>query len=328
VLQQPLLIAAVVVGFLLLKAAVLVFMAWAMPIPLAERPVFIVLLAQGGEFGFVVFQGASQAGAIDAASSSLLVAAVALSMLLTPLLLVACDRWLTPRLAARRDVPAPIVPDQGADEAAVIIAGFGRYGQIVGRLLNANGLSATVLDHDAEQVETVRRFGWPVHFGDATRLDLLRKAGADRARVIVVAIDDVEQSLTMVDMVRQHFPDAHIVARARNVTHYYGLRQRGVQHIEREVLDSALMSARTVLELLGMQRHTARNQAMRFRRHTIELIEEMAPHYGDEKRLIAMARQGRQQLEEMLASEREQAAEAARQRAAGWAAEQDDVPPR
>jgi glutathione-regulated potassium-efflux system ancillary protein KefC len=328
VLQQPLLIAAVVVGFLLLKAAVLVFMAWAMPIPLAERPVFIVLLAQGGEFGFVVFQGASQAGAIDAASSSLLVAAVALSMLLTPLLLVACDRWLTPRLAARRDVPAPIVPDQGADEAAVIIAGFGRYGQIVGRLLNANGLSATVLDHDAEQVETVRRFGWPVHFGDATRLDLLRKAGADRARVIVVAIDDVEQSLTMVDMVRQHFPDAHIVARARNVTHYYGLRQRGVQHIEREVLDSALMSARTVLELLGMQRHTARNQAMRFRRHTIELIEEMAPHYGDEKRLIAMARQGRQQLEEMWASEREQAAEAARQRAAGWAAEQDDVPPR
>jgi glutathione-regulated potassium-efflux system ancillary protein KefC len=149
---RPLVVAAVVAGFLLLKAAVLWAMArTAMPLPLDERPVFVVLLAQGGEFGFVVFQGAFGAGVIDAATSSLLVAAVALSMLLTPLLLVAADRWWARCL--KRQPPRLAEIDE-PQHAPVIIAGFGRYGQIVGRLLSANGMSATVLDHSAEQVET------------------------------------------------------------------------------------------------------------------------------------------------------------------------------
>ncbi len=161
-------------------------------------------------------------------AASLLVAAVALSMLLTPLLLVA-DRPLARRRAwrapARRAQPDEISEPQ---HAPIIIAGFGRYGQIVGRLLNANGLSATVLDHDADQVETVRRFGWPVFYGDATRLDLLRTAGAGEARVLVLAIDDVDQSVEVAELVREHFPQLQVVARARNVTHYYRLRELGV----------------------------------------------------------------------------------------------------
>ncbi len=239
VLARPGLVAAVVAGFLLLKALVLLGMARLLPVPLAERPVFVVLLAQGGEFGFVVFQAASPSGVIDAEAASLLVAAVALSMLLTPLLLVLVDRWLTPRLAragaAQR--PAEISEPQ---QAPIIIAGFGRYGQIVGRLLNANGLSATVLEHDADQVETVRRFGWPVFYGDATRLDLLRTAGAGKARVLVLAIDDIDQSVAVARLAREHFPQLQMVARARNVTHYYRLRELGVTLIERETLDSAL----------------------------------------------------------------------------------------
>jgi glutathione-regulated potassium-efflux system ancillary protein KefC len=321
VLAQPLRVAAIVLGFLLLKAVVLVAMARAMPIPLAERPLFVVLLAQGGEFGFVVFQAAAQAGVVDAGASSLGVAAIAISMLLTPLVLLGVDRWIAPALAARgarAGAPPPTL--EAPQTASVIIAGFGRYGQVVGRLLNANGFAATVLDHDAEQVATVRRFGWPVFYGDATRLDLLRMAGAAEARVIVVAIDDVEQSLALVDTVRQHFPRATLVARARNVSHYYGLRERGVALIERETFDSALMSARSVLELLGVERHAARTQAMRFRRHSIELIEQMAPHHADEQRLIAISKQGRAQLEAMWAREREEAAQAAARRAAGWQA--------
>ena len=315
VLQHPALAAGLVLAFLVVKAAVLVAMARAMPLPLAERPVFVVLLAQGGEFGFVVFQAAAQHDVIDAGTKSLLVAAVALSMLLTPLLLVATDRWIAPRLARQ---PAGRQLDEIAEEqhAPVVIAGFGRYGQIVGRMLLANGLSATVLEHNADQVETVRRFGWPVFYGDATRLDLLRTAGAAQAKVFVLAIDDVAQSQKVAALVREHFPQATIVARARNVSHYYRLRELGVTLIERETLDSALMSARSVLETLGWQPHAARNQALRFRRHSIELMERMAPHFNDEKQLIAISKQGRQQLEEMWAAERRDAE--SQRRAARW----------
>ena len=319
VLARPALVAGVVLGFLLLKAGVLWAMARSMPIPLVERPVFVVLLAQGGEFGFVVFQAALGGGVIGAEASSLLDAAVAISMLFTPLLLVATDRWLAPRLARRAapDGPAEIAEPQ---QAPIIICGFGRYGQIVGRLINANGLSATVLDHSAENVAGVRRFGWPAFYGDATRLDLLRVAGAAQARVIVVAIDDVEQSLAVVDLARQHFPQATLVARARNVTHWYGLQARGVQHIERETLDAALMSGRSVLELMGWQAHAARTQALRFRQHSIELLHQMAPHQGDEKKLIAVAQQGRRELEELWQRERAERTQRQVNRGEGFAA--------
>jgi glutathione-regulated potassium-efflux system ancillary protein KefC len=318
VLANPGWIALVVVGFLLLKAAVLVAMAWAMDIPMVERPVFVILLAQGGEFGFVVFQSAAQAGAIDARTSSLLVASVALSMLITPLLLVAANRWLIPMLQTHAAGPAmPEISEP--QQAPIIIAGFGRYGQIVGRMLNANGLSATVLEHNAEMVETVRRFGWKVFYGDATRLDLLRVAGAAQARVLVLAIDDIEQSLSVAALAREHFPQLQVVARARNVEHYNGLRKRGVKMIERETLDSSLMSARSVLELMGWERHAARTLALRFRAHTIDMIEQMAPHLQDEQKLISVVKKGRQQLEDQWARERAQTAETLRRiRSGGW----------
>ena len=318
VFDRPLLIAAVVVAFLAIKAGVLWAMARAMPIPKIERPVFIILLAQGGEFGFVVFQTASQAGVIPAQASSFLIAAVTISMALTPLLLVAADRWWIPGLAgqASRDGIEELKEPQSGP---VIIAGFGRYGQIVGRLLFANGVAPTVLDHDAEAIEALRKFGWRVHYGDATRLDLMRTAGADGARVIVVAIDDIEQSVECARMIRENFPDATVVARARNVQHYYELHELGVRLIERETLDSALMTARSALELLGWQPHQARNLALRFRRHNVAQLAAMAPHRKDEARLIAVAKQGRQQLEELFALERRQAAER-QARAGGWSA--------
>jgi glutathione-regulated potassium-efflux system ancillary protein KefC len=314
VLAQPVIIAAIVVGFLLLKAAVLWAMSRAMGVPRVERPVFIILLAQGGEFGFVVFQTAAGAGVIDAPTSSLLVAAVAISMLLTPLLLVGADKWWIPVLAGQSKRKIAEISEPQAEP--VIIAGFGRYGQIVGRMLYANGIQPTVLDVDAEQIEAMRRFGWRVFYGDATRLDLMRTAGADKARVIVLAIDDVEKSVEAATMIRQNFPNATIVARARNVQHLYELHELGVRQIERETLDSALMSARSVLEELGWERHQARNLALRFRRHNVAQVTKMAPHRKDEAKLIAAAKQGRQQLEEQFAQEREEALK--RQARVGW----------
>jgi len=317
VLAQPLRVAGIVLGFLLLKAAVLWVMGRGMAIPPAERPPFLVLLMQGGEFGFVVFQTAAGAGVIDSATASLLVASIAISMLLTPLVLLVSDRWWARRLATNPN-PNNLEELNEPQQAPVIIAGFGRYGQIVGRLLYANGISATVLEHDAEQVEAVRRFGWPVFYGDATRLDLLRTAGAEQARVFVLAIDDAEQSVAVAKLVREHFPQVTIVGRARNVTHYYELRNLGVELVERETLDSALMSGRSVLEQLGFPPHQARTLALRFRQHNVAQLEVMRPHFRDEAKLIAIAKQGRQQLEELFAQER--AAAKQRKARAGWSA--------
>ena len=322
VLAQPLLIAAIVLAFLAVKAAVLWWMGRAMPIPKPERPVFIILLAQGGEFGFVVFQTAAQAGVIDAPVSSLLVAAVAISMLLTPLLLVAADRWWIPLLAQGRR-KAAVEELNEPQHSSVIIAGFGRYGQIVGRLLYANGVAPTVLDHDAEAIEALRKFGWRVYYGDATRLDLLRTAGAASARILVIAVDDPDRSVEIAGMARQNFPQLTIVARARNVQHYYRLHELGVRLIERETFDSALMSARSALETLGWEPHQARNLALRFRRHNVEQLQAMAPHHADEAKLIAAAKQGRQQLEALFALEREQARE--RQARAGWSGAEESL---
>jgi glutathione-regulated potassium-efflux system ancillary protein KefC len=322
VAAHPWLVAGLVLAFLLVKVLLLTAMSVWMPIPLPERSVFVILLAQGGEFGFVVFQAASQAGAIEAQTSSLLVASVALSMLLTPLLLVLADRWWARRMAAMPG-RSNLAPISEAQDAPIIIAGFGRYGQIIGRLLFANGLKATVLEHDAEQVESLRRFGWRVFYGDATRLDLLRVAGAETAKVLVVAIDDMTQSLAVVDIARQHFPQLALVVRARNAQHWYELHRRGVTMIERETFDSALMSGRGVLEALGFQPHQARTLAMKFRRHNIDQLHVLAPHRGDQERLIALAKAGRQQLEEMFAQDRAIAAHTPG--GAGW--HPDDAEP-
>ena len=311
------LVLGLLAGFLVLKGAVLWALATAVKVPLAERPVLVLLLAQGGEFAFVVFQQAEAAQILSPRHSVLLVGTVALSMLVTPLLLVAVDRFVLPRFARLAQAASAGSAHALAEpqEAPVIIAGFGRYGQVVGRLLYANGLKATVLDHDAEQVELLRKFGFRVHYGDATRLDLLRLAGAAHAKVLVQAIDDVEQSLRLAEVVREHFPQVKLVARARNVQHYYALRDRGVDLIERETLDAALMSGRSVLTELGWHPHHARQMAQRFRRHLVEQVERMHPHHRDEEALVSMAKQGRQQLEELFAQEREALSS---QRERGW----------
>ena len=317
--QSPGLMAAILLGFLGLKLVVIYGLAALIKLPYQERPVFAVLLAQGGEFAFVVFQAAAGARVFSPETASLLIGAVALSMLLSPLLLVAVDKRVLPRYASGNKPRLAEISEP--QHAPVIIAGFGRYGQIVGRLLLAQGIAPTVLDHDADMIEAVRAFGLRVFYGDATRLDLLRTAGAASAKIVVVAVDDVEQSLTIVDLVKEHFPQLQIVARARDVTHWNALRDRGVMRVERELFESSLRSARGVLELLGYPPHEARRGAMRFRQHNLELFEQMYPHRKDRSRLIAVAKQGRLQLKEQIAQER---AQQEQRRPAGWQPESED----
>ena len=302
-LKSPSLIAAILFGFLGLKLVVIYSLARLMKLPFQERAVFTVLLAQGGEFAFVVFQAASGANVFSPETASLLIGAVALSMLLSPLLLILVDKVLLPRYANRNATLMPEISEQ--QEAPVIIAGFGRYGQIVGRMLLAQGMAPTVLDHDAEMIETMRTFGLRVFYGDATRLDLLRTAGAASAKILVVAVDDVAQCLKIVDLAQAHFPHLQIVARARDVTHWNALRAKGIMHVEREVFESSLRSARSVLELLGQSTHAARQTAMRFRLHNLALFEQLYPHHKDLAKVIAVVKQGRLQLQEQMAQERQ-----------------------
>jgi glutathione-regulated potassium-efflux system ancillary protein KefC len=224
-------------------------------------------------------------------------------MLLTPVLLVAMDRLVLPRFAKRNGAALPEIAEP--QNAPTIIAGFGRYGQIVARVLLAQGLPATVLDHDAEMIEAARKFGYRVFYGDATRLDLLRTAGAESAAILVVAVDDVEQSLKIVDTARAHFAHLHIVARARDVTHWNKLRDRGVVLVQRELFESSLRSARSVLELLGQEPFEARRATLRFRQHNLALFEKQHPHYRDQAKLISVIKEARNQLESQMAQERE-----------------------
>lgn len=302
-IAQPGLMALVVVGFLALKCTVIYALAKAMDVPYQQRPVFTLLLAQGGEFAFVVFQAAGP-NVLPPGIASFLIGAVALSMLISPLLLVGIDKVVLPRYS-RSSAPAmEEISEQ--QEPKVLICGFGRYGQIIGRLVSAQGIQVTVLDHDPDTVSGLREFGFRVFYGDATRLDVLRTAGAATALAVVVAVDDVEQSLEIVDVVREHFPQARLVARARNVSHLYQLQDRQVEFIERELFDSSLRSARSVLEVLGWPAHEARESAMRFRQRNLKLTADGYPHYKDRAKFIAVAKEGRQQFAEQMAREREE----------------------
>ena len=301
-LASPGLMAILVLGFMAIKGLVIYTLAKLMDLPYQDRPVFTLLLAQGGEFAFVVFQAATGAQVIPPETSSLLIGAVAVSMLLSPLVLVAIDKLLLPRFAnCGVTLPEEISEQQ---EAPIVIAGFGRYGQIVGRLLIAQGYKCTVLDHDAEMIEAARNFGYRVFYGDASRLDLLRTAGAANAKILVIAVDDKEHSLKIVDLANEHFPNLKIIARARDVTHWHELRDRGVMQVHREMFESSLQSGASALEALGQTPDQLQASISRFREHNLALFEKMHPHYKDRTKLIAVVKQGRQQFEEQMAQER------------------------
>ena len=299
-LTRPDTVAALLGGFLLVKMLMLWLVARTVGVTARQRWLFAILLSQGGEFGFVVFTTARAAGLLSRDWEALLTISVALSMAATPLLLLVHDRLLGHR-EGRRQRPADVIE---APDGPVIIAGFGRFGQIVGRLLFANGFRATVLDHDPDQIELLRKLGYTVFYGDATRLDLLSSAGAGKARLLINAIDDVAESLALTDLVREQFPDLPILCRARNVAHYVELRTRGVAVIERETFESALRVGRAALESLGLDRFRARELADSFRRHNTSTLDALAPHFHDEARMLSQAKAGREELEALFARDR------------------------
>jgi monovalent cation:proton antiporter-2 (CPA2) family protein len=292
--RAPLLVLGVALGIVALKIAIL--------FPIAnlfgycgrtDAGLFAVALSQVGEFAFVLFAAAGPL--LPPATLSLLNAAVAVSMVTTPLLFLAYDR-----LSARRlETAEADVVDEGNP---VIIAGFGRFGQVISRVLSGLRIRATLIDHDPNQVELVRRFGNPAYYGDATRLDVLERAGLARARLLIVAIDDGAAALRMVQQVRRRYPNLAVVARAHARTDAYEYMDLGVPAV-RETFGSALDAAERALRLLGHGPAAAQRVIAQFRRHDEEMMEVQAPHRGEVKQLIALNQQGRRDLEKLLTAE-------------------------
>jgi glutathione-regulated potassium-efflux system ancillary protein KefC len=308
--RQPLFVLLLIGGFQLLKLASLRLIGGPLGVTKTQRWLFAALLAQGGEFAFVVFGVAHAAQLLPGEWNGLLTLVVALSMALTPVLLILHERFLGRRQSKPRE------PDTIEDpHAQVIIAGFGRFGQIVGRLLFASGVKATVLDHDPDQIELLKRFDFRVYYGDATRLDLLRAAGAERAKLLVLAIDDPDASVRLVEAVKENFPRLQIVARARNVGHWQRLRALDVRVVERETFESAVLVGRRALEALGVRPYEARERADLFRNHNVRTLEAVLPHWKDEAERTNMARSAREQLERQMEQDR---TEIARHGAHGW----------
>jgi monovalent cation:proton antiporter-2 (CPA2) family protein len=263
----------------------------------ADAGVFAVALSQAGEFAFVLFSAATPI--LPPQTAAVLNAAVAVSMLTTPFLFMAYERLLSPRKDAAR------APDAIRESNAVIVAGFGRFGQVVARVLRGLGIDATIIDHDPGQIETVRRFGWKAYYGDATRMDLLEAAGAARARLLLVAIDDAAGAMQTVRRVRSRFPQLQVVVRARSRTDAYEYAEMGISAV-REVFGSALDAAGRALGVLGYSESEVARIVQRFREYDEAQIPQAAPHRNDLKTLIELQQQGRRDIERLLAAEVDQ----------------------
>lgn len=302
VLDAPVRVGALLVGVLLVKAAVLVGLGLRFGAKGDQIAMFTAGLAGVGEFAFVLFGFATREGVLSSSTAAPLVAVTALSMAATPLLLVLVERVVLPRLRPAAPVSAreSDVEDHGHP---VIIAGFGRFGQVVGRFLRANGVQTTTVDVDGEQIEVLRKFGQRVYYGDASRLDLLTAAGAGRARLLIVAVDDHEKVKEVVETAQRHFPHLAILARARGRVEAYDLLDAEVEGVYRETFDTALRVGVDALRLLGSSGHRAWRAAQTFRKLDEAGVAELAAIRHDQERLQSTARSRVAELEKALAED-------------------------
>jgi glutathione-regulated potassium-efflux system ancillary protein KefC len=277
-MDQPVLILSLVGLLIAIKAGVMVGVAKLFGNRTGDAALIGLGLAQGGEFAFVLFTFAQTAGVIPANVVAPLTVVVALSMAVTPLLLMAGQYIMT---RADSTTANPREPEIEEGHHDVIIAGYGRFGQIVGRVLSANGFKVSVLEHDADQVELLRGFGRKVNYGDATRLDLLRIAGAAEAQLLVIAIDDAQKSLELIETARKAFPNLKIVARAKDRRHAYELMARKVDGFERETFAAGVRLAVKSMQLLGRPAYKSDRAGKIFARYDEKILTEMYSHWSD-----------------------------------------------
>jgi monovalent cation:proton antiporter-2 (CPA2) family protein len=258
---------------------------------------FALALAQGGEFAFVLFQFAGTLNILPQTQEKFLTLVVATSIALTPLLIALYNRLIVPKFLS-------VLPERSFDrieeENPIILAGFGRFGQVIGRFLNAQGVKTTVLEKDPDQLELLRKFGFKGYFGDASRLDLLHSAGAANAKLLIVAVDNPETSLEIVRLAKAEFPRLKIFARARNRRHAYELSKAGVNYYKREVFDSSLEMAQQILVSLGKNGSDTYSKAIKFKQHDEATLKASFDFFDDEPELVSFMRTQRAELERIL----------------------------
>jgi monovalent cation:H+ antiporter-2, CPA2 family len=305
---EPLLLIGMTLGLILLKGVILYGLGRAFKLKGRDQWLFTLSLAQAGEFGFVLLSFSVQQNVLPPHLADQLLLVVALSMLITPLLFILYD-LLSRRLTEAGDATPE---DEITEQGAVIIAGIGRFGQIVNRLVQASGFKTVVLDHDIATIQLMRRFGFRGFFGDPTRPELLHAAGLDKARVLVVALDDPAAAIRLVTYARQQRPDLHIIARARDRTHVFQLFQAGANDIVRELFDSSLRAGRYVLENMGLTEYEASQAETVFYHHDRDALRQLAelwdPNLPAEQNTayIKRARELNKELEIQLLARMEQ----------------------
>jgi monovalent cation:proton antiporter-2 (CPA2) family protein len=301
--SEPLLMGGLVIGLLLAKAAVLFVIGRISRLEKSQNFTFSLALAQGGEFAFVLVAFAVRNQVFDQGTGDRLIAIVALSMVAAPFLFTINEFWIQPRFSSRlRQREADQIDETGNP---VIIAGVGRYGVVVGRLLHGQGIKTTVLDFDPEQVDLITKIGFKVFYGDATRLEMLEAAGAAQAKLLVVAIDDIEGSLQIVGLAQKHFPKLALLVRAKDREHAYRLIKLGVKGIFRETLESSLELSVSALRVLGFGAYRAYRAAHRFKEYDEETVQILSQYFGtDEKDFLGQIRKRVQTLDELFETER------------------------
>lgn len=283
------------------KGGVLYLLARIAGIRRSVRMQFAAVLSQGGEFAFVLFSAASTQKLLQGDQMALLLVIVTLSMVTTPLLMQLVDRILEKRYnPSDESEETPFVED---DDPQVIIVGFGRFGQVIGRLLMANKMRITVLERDVSAVSVMRRYGYKVYYGDATELELLRAAGAEKAEAIVITCNEPEDTLAVVHLCQQHFPHLKILARARGRVEAHELLMAGVSQFSRETFSSALELGRKALMELGMHPHQAHRAQQHFRRLDMRMLRELMPHHQGDVTQISRVKEARRELEDIFQRE-------------------------
>ncbi|WP_318493800.1 glutathione-regulated potassium-efflux system protein KefB [Photobacterium leiognathi] len=296
--QYPLQILAAVLALVTVKGGVLYLLARIFGVREKSRSQMAAILSQGGEFAFVLFTAARTEGLLDGQLLAFLLVVVSLSMMTTPLVLTLQNRWYV------RGFQADVEPEPETDvvdrSPQVIITGFGRFGQVIGRLLFSNKIKVTILERDPSQIQFLRKFGYKVFYGDATQLDLLRSAGADKAEAIIICTDAPTEVMEVVALCQQHFPHLKILARARSRVEAHQLLSQGVECFSRETFAGALDLGRQALISLGMHPYKAKRAEAHFRKIDIQALRDLLPQHSEEVNLASRQKEARKELEEIF----------------------------
>lgn len=302
-MEAPLTILGLVALVMTVKAVILYILGRVSKISTGQNLLFALALSQVGEFAFVLISFSMHEGIVSKQQSDTLMAVVALSMAMTPLVMLFNDKVLQPRIAAPGEAQQRQA-DAIDEKNPVIIAGFGHFGNTVGRFLRAHNIGATILDTDSNRVELLRRMGFKVYYGDASRAELLHAAGAEEAKLIIISLEPSEKRLEMIDTIKKHFPDLRMFVRATNRYDAYDLMNAGMMHVYRETVDTSLRLGVDVMQALGHPEQYASRAAKKFLKHDEANLRKLSS-IRDTDEYIVTARSYIEELDKMLRADME-----------------------